>query len=266
MCVAACACGHRGFARTPDGETDADIDAHIIDACRASADLLAYWPFDENTGSVAADVSRNQIAGDLSGNATWTAGQVASGLRFGVDGMVRLRSTSPFSFGGGTGSFTVSYWISVASLPSASNAPRLFELAYCPTPASYIFTRVQLSQNNMYPGLAGYDALGNYAKTEAVDAIQLNQWTHVVHVLDRASKLGSTYINGTLSATDDLSAWTDAIDCSQAVDVANIGGWAGMTQTYFFDGKIDDMRIYGRALTPSEVSALSQLTTTDCPF
>lgn len=257
-------CGHRGFNRSgtaTDATTQDDADGDVaIGTCLTSPELLAYWPMDETTGAVVRDMSRNQIAADLAGDTAWTMGHVGGALQFNKvgSGTARLRSTSSLSFGGGAGSFTLSYWLWLTTMP-ATNAPRTFELAYC-TGQSYIYARVQ---SDLSAGLAGYDALNNYARTESLpNAMQLNRWTHVVHVVDRTARVGQTYIDGVVSGgPDDLSPWVDVIDCSQAVDTANFGGWLS-----YFDGRIDDMRIYGRALTASEVSELAQITATGCQW
>jgi hypothetical protein len=272
-CAAACACGHRGFERNAitsdamaesDASDDADGDA-TLEGCAASPDLLAYWPMDEGTGTVVGDLSRHQVAGDMSGAAVWTAGRIGSAVQFtkSPGGTIHLRSTSNFSFGGGTGSFTFSYWVSPSSQPPGT-APRLFQLAFCGTMSSYIYTRLQ---SDYSADLAGYDTTGTYAVTDSGPGVaQIDQWTHVVHVIDRTTDVGLTYINGAQSGTSgDLSGWSAIIDCSQAMDVANIGGWAGLPSSYY-DGRIDDVRIYGRALTAQEVATLAAVTTTGCPF
>jgi hypothetical protein len=275
-CAFICACGHGGFERVPDasGVTgDGAIDGDALDAsdadvnaCLTSANLLAYWPFDEGAGTVLGDLSPNQVFADVSGTTSWVTGAIGGALKFTRQGsgVAKLRSVSPFNFG--NESFTLSYWLNLASTPT-SPAPRPFELAYCGTAFSYIYTRVQTDGN---AGLGVYDANDGYGQTTTpAAAVGISKWTHVAHVIDRVSQLGITYVNGSLAGSNPIPMVTDVIDCSQAMDLATIGGWATTgpgAVNYYFDGGIDDLRIYGRILSDAEVATLAGLNTTGCPF
>ena len=48
----------------------------------AKADLVAWWRFDENSGTPAADSSGNGNDGTLVGGAQWTDGQLGGALEF----------------------------------------------------------------------------------------------------------------------------------------------------------------------------------------
>ena len=83
----------------------------------------------------------------------------------------------------------------------------------------------------------------------------IGQWIHVAGVYD-----GSTtrlYVNGAQTAS---SALTGAIRRDTARPVY-IGGNQNTTSTgapqQFFRGRIDDLRIYGRALSAAEIQALA---------
>ena len=60
-------------------------------AARAALSPVGWWSLDENTGTVAADLSPNKNNGTLVNGPTWVAGQIDGGVRFdGTDDYVNL--------------------------------------------------------------------------------------------------------------------------------------------------------------------------------
>ena len=98
---------------------------------------------------------------------------------------------------------------------------------------------------NLYPAAGGTYG-GGVAFTEAPSAISPNAWTHIAQTYD-----GSTirlYVNGALVRS---LAQTGALETNSSP--LSIGG----TNAYgeFFEGHIDDVRVYDRALSVSEISS-----------
>jgi hypothetical protein len=248
-------CGRWGFG-LPD--VDAGRDSDAMTSCTPGPDLVGYWPFDEASGDTVADYSNHGQSGDVIGDAAWASGRIGSALMFGgIDGEVALRSTSGLDFGEGSASFTITYWLNPTTLTSPTQI-RPLEIAYC-VGTAYIFTDVRPDGTVTF---GGYDGAGNHAYTDSTaGAIEVGSWVHVAHVLDRIAKIGRTYVNGALSpGRADLSKWAGAIDCSTATYAANIGGW----NAFRYAGRIDDVRIYSRALSAGEVDQISRLTTSSC--
>ena len=147
----------------------------------------------------------------------------------------------------GSAARTVSAWIYPTSnagvgtiyCSGAVAVYQLFELDFNQTLA-----------NNIY--LVG-DNSDVYTGTNSVT---LNAWNHVVVVYGGGSILNSTsariYINGVDKTSNNAGAQ------AQTLNTANsnykIGSRAGSSQ--FFPGKIDDVRIYNRALSAQEVQQL----------
>jgi hypothetical protein len=253
--LALACCGRVGF--------DPRLDATAaIASCAQSNGLVGYWPFDENQGAVTTDVSQFHQDATFSGDTNWTVGAIGSALHF--DGTLDYASfqAAALGFASGTSSFSLSYWLSPASLTNAANDVRAFEIAYC-VGGSYIFARI------LPDGTAGavvYDDIGHNANTDSLPgALQIGRWTHVAHVIDRGAALGQTYIDGMPSgAASSLSVLTGRIDCSVA-DKSSFGGWAYGTN-FEYAGDLDDVRIYDRVLSASELQQLATLTSSGCPF
>ena len=78
-------------------------------------DLVAYWPYDEGTGTTAADLTGNGNDGTLEGGALWVAGQLDGAIQFnGSDAEVHAPHI-PFD----NRSFTIAMWVNPVLTGSA---------------------------------------------------------------------------------------------------------------------------------------------------
>jgi hypothetical protein len=85
----------------------------------------------------------------------------------------------------------------------------------------------------------------------------LNQWVYVLITRTTASKKLEYYVNGELIDTDIFTK-----DIISGTGSVHIGAARGGNQ-YFFNGQIDDVRIYNRALRPEEIRYLYETTYRD---
>jgi hypothetical protein len=83
------------------------------------------------------------------------------------------------------------------------------------------------------------------------DSSKLNQWHHIAVTYDSANGTIRFYIDGTADTVRQY-------DVPRPVTVAPawIGGWD--REARWFLGSLDDIRIYNRVLTASEIQALYQ--------
>jgi hypothetical protein len=100
-------------------------------------------------------------------------------------------------------------------------------------------------------------SLGGYASAyqQSMDGqaeLSPGVWNHVAVVLGPSG--GSLYVNGALVGANTAMTLRPA-------DLGNTpNNWIGRSQFSrdpFFDGSIDDFRVYDRALSPAEVQALA---------
>jgi hypothetical protein len=83
-----------------------------------------------------------------------------------------------------------------------------------------------------------------------VTPLQLNQWYYVTGVYDAAAQSLNIYLNGSLD-NGILAGTVTAGQSNSSTDVT-IGQSAGAA-TLEFSGVIDEVRIYGSALSPAQV-------------
>ncbi|MDP3899712.1 MAG: LamG-like jellyroll fold domain-containing protein [bacterium] len=202
--------------------------------------LQAHWTFDEGSGATAGD-SVGSNTGTISG-ATWTTGKIGGGaLSFdGVNDYVNLGSGS---FGlSSTNELTLSLWIYARG-------------ADC---SDVIIGKGQY----LYPFVLRLNCALEFAIRTADDSSQLsteyglnsnlNKWVYITATY--ASGYRAVYIDGQLIASDSLTGNLGAIS-----DDTNLGKGPGVND-YYFNGNIDDVRIYNRALTSAEVTELYNYT------
>lgn len=93
---------------------------------------------------------------------------------------------------------------------------------------------------------------GEFDELAYTHSTNLDEWYHITYTYDDAANTHSMYINGNLVKTEDnyVSIGYDTHPLIIGADVEN------ETLSYFFHGLIDDVRIYDRALTESEVETL----------
>jgi len=198
------------------------------------------WKFDENSGATAADASGNSNTGTLSSGATWTTGQSGAATNLdGVDDYVQEGAQSSLVL---TNAGTLSAWI----YPTGAGSHATFGGIIVNKEGEYELARftdgtIQWAFANTNPGW-------NWVNTGYV--APLNQWTHVAVTYDGG--VVKTYINGALFHT---YAGTGAIgDVDNSQNDFRVGG--RQAASHNFRGRIDEVRVYNRALSASEVTTL----------
>jgi len=214
------------------GAVSATANVTIEDANVSSS---AYWKLDEGVGTTAAD-----FVGDSDGTvvgATWAAGVNGSSLDFDpVDNAyVGIDTNTPALDITGT-AISLEAWI----YPRNGDVTQRVISKRTDAPGDEVYAMI-IDDYRLVFKLDGVDMISSHI-------IRLNDWVHVVMVYDGADK--RIYVNGVL----DLAApqlKTDAIDSSlRPVQLGRIEDDTG-----FFDGQMDEVQVYDRALSAAEVAA-----------
>jgi hypothetical protein len=207
--------------------------------------LVAHWSFDDCT---AKDVSGNGNDGNKYGSQC-VQGRMGNALDFnGISDYVEVPSNSKLS---NSDSLTLSAWIYKTS--GLNDYQGIITKWYQYTPNStseinqdtyglYITESVSANTNNYF--------YGSNAVIDT-DKAPLNQWIHVVFTHSNING-GKLYINGILKGT--TSTGGNIVPSSNPV-ILGADNNAG-TIWRFFQGKIDEARIYNRTLTAAEITVL----------
>ena len=199
--------------------------------------LIAAYGFEEGAGRSAGDASGKGHVGDIK-QAQWSpAGRFGGALDFdGINDWVTIADAADLDM---RDAITLEAWVNPRSL-AGWNTILLKEAA---TGLAY-----SLYANDFYPlHPAGYVNVGGMQDVSVVDnkALPLNAWSHVAMTYD-GTKL-RLYING-----DEVGSRTLTGRIIASNRELRIGGndfWGE-----FFNGRIDEVRIYNRALQPTEIA------------
>ena len=209
--------------------------------------LVGYWTFDGKnmTNATATDVSssgNNGTLTNMTASSSVSAGKIGQALTFdNVDDKVNMGTPSALNI---TGTLTISAWIYPRSFGGSSRGRIVDKIAGSGTGYAFL-----LDNSNTTNGITfGVNSGGGADIFIVGNVITLNKWQYVTVTLDAANVV-SIYVNGIVIGTS-----TRNFPTSGANNFV-IGGRT-IDDGRTFDGKIDDVRIYNRALSTKEVLSL----------
>ncbi len=222
---------------------------------RLDSGLALYWPLDDGTSgatpTTAADSSTNANTGTLTGGPTWTTGQIGSAVDFdGTDDYVTVADTDALDVTDGT-HFTLTGWFNRDTY-TADHTIIAKRNGQAAGDTGYVLYVDDTNDDVVFEVSDGTD---EYSRT-STSSFTATGWQHVAAVFD--DTLGMTiYINGTVN--QDAASGTIGNIGSLANTVAFRSG-AESDAGSPFDGKLDEIRLYNRVLSPDEVNQLYRLT------
>ncbi len=234
-------CNAQGSAETTVVDCATTGKKCLDGACDPNvADLVAYWRFDDATGTAARDSSGAGLHGTLNGG-SWVSGKVGGALSFDGDDFVDVGDV----LNGLTLPFTILAWVKPDATGGALASSDENGLTNYQGFNWYFLT------NESRPGFHYGDATCSCTtgrRTRAgKTALPLTQWSHVAAIV--TSNNISLFEDG---VGDDSAMNGTATTMVHTADPLRIGVARGL----FFKGAIDELRIYSRALTIPEIQAL----------
>lgn len=150
-----------------------------------------------------------------------------------------------------TGDLTISFWMKIESFPTWGDSQSWvvdkwhggnFNRSYA----------VWFDATNLCSSISDAASGGEHKCTP--HSFTTGVWYHVVFVFTSSSKTHDKYVNGSLlnSTTGTVNPGNSPTNLYIGIDVDN----PGITPRNQFDGMVDDVRIWSRALSSSEVSSL----------
>ena len=199
----------------------------------ATSGLVAAFSFDEGSGSTVADASGNGNNGTVA-NTTWAAaGKYGKALSFnGTSARVTVPNAASLQLSAG---MTLEAWVNPATTAAAWR-----DVIYKGNDNYYL---MGTTDHSGAPAGGGTFAGAN-ANAFAASALATNSWTYLATTYDGANL--RLYVNGTLAATQ---AKTGTITSStNPLTIGSDPIWG-----QYFNGLIDDVRIYNTALSASQI-------------
>ena len=214
---------------------------------------FAHWKLDESGGGSALD-SVSTHHGNLEGGPTWGAGILGGALEFdGNNDRVQVTDDSALDnlFDSGA---TLSGWFYARSWGEGGSG-RIADKSNSENPSAGWQLSVDGGDQalNFEIGFSG--STGRWSTPDA--SIRLNNWHHVALVYDSSSTLNepALYIDGVAVPVTRNSSPSGSVDPDSAHDLTLGNHSENSSRT--FDGRLDDIRLYDRILSASQVTELS---------
>jgi prepilin-type N-terminal cleavage/methylation domain-containing protein len=211
--------------------------------------LVGWWTFDEGTGTTTKDLSGNGNDGILCNistcgiqGPTWTTGKVGGSLRFdGVDDWVITANSINLA----NKDFTLIVWAkTIAQKPSGDYI--IFKHGYFAVACGTLNFVIRNDKPHY-----GLDYSGCYFTDSTY--IKAGEWYHFAFVNNNSNSVtDKIFINGALSSQAVLNPYAGA------TSQLRIGGEGSFYLS--INGLIDEVRLYNRALSDSEIKALYDAT------
>jgi hypothetical protein len=150
---------------------------------------------------------------------------------------------------------TLAVWVRLTANSAAQNWERIFDFGLNATVSMYLTARAGDGANPIRFAITttGH-ALGQEQRLDGPGPLTVNAWHHIAIVLPAGSPYtGTLYIDGAAVATNPAMT-LHAADVGATID--NHLGRSQFTADPFFNGFLDDFRVYRRALTSGEITAL----------
>jgi len=197
--------------------------------------LVAWWPLDEGEGRDVFDWSSQGNHAKLVGSPQWVVGQIDGALSFsgGYDEYVDCGNAASLNI---TTAITLSAWVNTNDAGNSEDNPYI-------TKGNNSYALRHGADNSI--GFYIYDGGSPFSATYMVSGAFNGVWHHIAGTYDGSNL--ALYIDGELKAN---AAHAGSIDIS-AFNV-NIGSDAAQTWMWY-NGLIDDVRIYSRALSQQEI-------------
>ncbi|MEJ2595061.1 MAG: T9SS type A sorting domain-containing protein [bacterium] len=205
---------------------------------------VAHWPMDEGSGNTTEDVSGTND-GILVSDATWAAGISGHGILF--DGWQdRVDCGIGNAMDMDTADFTISAWLNPEGFQE-ENATILGKGGGSKNEEGYWFI-VNSDQLRLFIS----DGTNQVEFVSDPISLETNTWYHAALVIDRDNQL-TFYLDGNEAGSNDISQFQDiSIISSRELTIGALRNKKGS----FFNGIIDDPRLYNMALSADDILAL----------
>ena len=235
-------CGSAGWKVY--SEADEEKEEKNSPEAQLENSLVGYWNFDEDSGDIASDVSGNGNDGTIHG-AKLVDGKYGTALEFdGKDDYVHIPNSKTLQ-DLTESDFTFEAWVKPSDVPPHTNTNN----------RHYgIITRPGWHTGLIYR----YDKQFSFSLWDSSNTVfglgsqvyEPGGWHHVVGVTDDSSKNMYIYIDGVLANS---SSYSGSLKDYRTLPYRIGAGHNSGDYKWYFNGIIDEVRIYNYALTESEI-------------
>ncbi len=218
-------------------EVGADKEASILTFKRGP---VAAYSFDEGEGTTVEDVTGDGHTATIEG-AEWKPGKYGGGLRFnGTSSCVSIGDATDLRFGE---EFTLESWVRPEG--ELTDDPVIFKEG-----SGFLNYGLGIGRvtSGMAEGSIGVSASPNHKEVVGAEALEANLWSHLAVTFDGATL--RLYVDGELVDTEAVEGPSSGREGALKI------GCDGQYGEHF-RGRVDELRLYNRALDAREVQKSS---------
>lgn len=216
--------------------------------------LLGWWPAEGNGN----DTTGNDNVVPSTSGVSFETGLVGQAFRFDGSTGYSERPETSSAVNIGDQSLTVSAWIQ--AYYTETNTEELVSRYACGAnsdcSAGIDGPLYELLLAGGRPQFNVRDNFSEMASAEGVDDLRDGRWHLLVGTLDRSAGQIRIYVDGVLQDVQDASRIASIDDSVSPLEFGRLfrQGWA--SPAYYFDGLLDEVQIYNRALSAVEVQSI----------
>jgi hypothetical protein len=213
---------------------------------------LSWWPLDETMGTLAQDAGPEMAHALVQGGEqpNWVPGRIGGALELdGTNDLVQVGKSTAHTL---DEAFTLAAWIYVIA-PSPTPHPSIIDKGN-----NY---RLRLETTTTRASVAFRDEESPAANTSgnvtcaAEEDLPLEEWHHIAATYSVADAWLRVYVDGALA--QECDAMGGQLE-PHMEDPVRLGYWAGGGGAWF-NGRIDDVRIYDIVLTQEQIQTLADM-------
>jgi hypothetical protein len=222
------------------------VNIGILQAQTCPSDMVAYWKLEEIGSTVLDDYISVHDATSSVVLSNVPEGKVGNAKAFGGAQSASVSDHPDFAFPTNS-SFSVEFWVKIPSAPGTTQV--IIGKRDSNSSGAYWFVGVNSAGRIFFEV---QDSDGIYREVISPSSIANNNWRHVVAVRDEQTNANLLYVDGVLAGSV-VYNYTGSFICNGALTLGSFNNSSGIP-SYFFNGSIDEVAVFSRALTATEVT------------
>jgi hypothetical protein len=221
---------------------------YLVAQAKVDPSLVLYLDFEDGKGDTVKDLSNYGNDGTIQGEPKWVDGKFGKGLEIGIGSIVLVPDSDKFKI---TDELTVACWAKFEDFAPEAWQGNTLDFLVCRWnwdggDNRCYETYLESHAPTIVVSSDGTDATSS--KAVAQNPVELEQWYNIVGTFD-GSKL-KIYVNGEEAGTGEHKGKIFAGDNSP-ISIGDNN--AGLAPDFHFVGVIDEVAVYDRALSQSEI-------------
>jgi alpha-N-arabinofuranosidase len=207
--------------------------------------LVGHWPFDDDYGTTSAELTGSGKAMTLTGSPTFGPGRLGNGLVLSGTGQSAQTASAVLTT---NKSYTVSAWVKWSAAATGDRVA----VSQDGTNVSAFRLRKSADGTFAFELTASDAAAAALTRVSSTSASTPDTWYHLAGVVDTAAGQMRRYVNGVLQGGAALpTLWS-----ANGPTVVGAGKTAGQ-QADLWQGTLDDVRVFSRALPDADVQKVA---------